>query len=147
MRICSCRCFCSGASAVLAQHVEDGTLHPVAFASRTLKPHEQNYGATELEALGVVWAAKHFRHYLYGHKFVIHFDHEALKSPLNIPNPSSKLARWGLILQDMDLGRKVVMLIHSPDILMYKMPIQNYVSEVVANLDSSGEDGQEEHLT
>ena len=55
-----------GLGAVLAQEVEDGKLHPVAYASRTLQPHEQNYGATELEALGVVWAAKHFRHYLYG---------------------------------------------------------------------------------
>ena len=92
-----------GLGVVLAQKIEDGTLHPVAYASRTLQPHEQNYGATELEALGVVWAVKHFRHYLYGHKCVIYTDHEALKSLLNTPHPSGKLARWGLILQDMDL--------------------------------------------
>ena len=66
--------------AVLAQAVEDGTRHPVAYASRTLQPHEQNY---ELKALGVVWATKCFRHYLYGHKCVIFTDHEALKSLLN----------------------------------------------------------------
>ena len=95
-----------GLEAVLAQGVEDGTLHPVAYASRTLQPHEQNYGATELEALGVVWATKHFRHYLYGHKCVIFTDHEALKSLLNTPHPSGKLARWGLILQDMELEIK-----------------------------------------
>ena len=95
-----------GLGAVLAQEVEDGTLHPVAYASRTLQPHEQNYGATELEALGVVWATKHFRHYLYGHKCVIFTDHEALKSLLNTPHPSGKLARWGLILQDMELEIK-----------------------------------------
>ena len=41
-----------GLGAVLAQEVEDGSLHPVAHASRTLQPHEQNYEATELEALG-----------------------------------------------------------------------------------------------
>ena len=68
-----------------------------------LQPHEQNYGATELEALGVVWAAKHFRHYLYEHKCVIFTDREALKSLLNTPHSFGKLARWGLILQDMDL--------------------------------------------
>ena len=95
-----------GLGAVLAQEVEDGTLHPVAYASRTLQPHEQNYGATELEALGVVWATKHFRHYLYGHKCLIFTDHEALKSLLNTPHPSGKLARWGLILQDMELEIK-----------------------------------------
>ena len=92
-----------GLGAVLAQEVEDGTLHPVAYASRTLQPHEQNYGATELEALG---ATKHFRHYLYGQKCVIFTDHEALKSLLNTPHPSGKLARWGLILQDMKLEIK-----------------------------------------
>ena len=39
--------------AVLAQQVEG--LHSMAYASRTLQPHERNYGATELEAFGVVW--------------------------------------------------------------------------------------------
>ncbi len=49
-----------GLGAVLAQKQEDGSTRPVAFASRTLQAHERNYGATELEALGVVWAVKHF---------------------------------------------------------------------------------------
>ena len=78
----------------------------MAYANRTLQPHEQNYGATELEALGVVWTAKHIRQYLYGHKCVIFTNHEALKSLLNTLYPSGKLARWGLILHDMDLEIK-----------------------------------------
>ena len=49
---------------VLEQKEEDGMLHPVAYASRTLTKHERKYGITELEALGVVWALKHFRAYL-----------------------------------------------------------------------------------
>ena len=49
-----------GLGAVLAQKHGDGAVRPVAFVSRTLQPHENNYGATELEGLGVVWAAKHF---------------------------------------------------------------------------------------
>ena len=32
-----------GLDVVLAQEREDRTLHPVAYASRTLQPHEQNY--------------------------------------------------------------------------------------------------------
>ena len=56
-----------------------------------------------MEALGVVWAVKHFRPYLYDHGCDVYTDHEALKSLLNTPQPSGKLARWGMALQELDL--------------------------------------------
>lgn len=74
-----------GLGAVLSQSQYDGTIRPVAFASRTLQPHEKNHGVSELEVLGVVWAVKHFRHYLYGHHCTVLTDHKALKSLLNTP--------------------------------------------------------------
>ena len=43
-----------------------------------------------------MWAVKHFRHYLYGHCCHVFTDHEPLKSLLNTPHPSGKLAQWGL---------------------------------------------------
>ena len=92
-----------GLGAVLAQEQDDGTTRPIAYASRTLQPHERNYGVTELEALGVVWAVRHFRHYLFGQRCNVFTDHEALKALLNTPHPSGKLARWGLSLQELDL--------------------------------------------
>ena len=82
-----------GLGAVLAQKQDDGTVRPVAYVNRTLQPHDRNYGVTELEALGVVWAVRHFRHYLYGHHSDVFTDHEALRSLLNMPHPSGKLAR------------------------------------------------------
>ena len=63
-----------GLGAVLEQEQEDGQLHPVAYASRTLSKHESRYGITDLEALGVVWSAKHFRAYLLGHTCVVYTD-------------------------------------------------------------------------
>ena len=78
----------SGLGAVLAQPQPDGTVHPITYASRSLQRHEKNYGITELEALGVVWAVKRFRPYLYGHKCTVYTDHQALKSLLNTPQPS-----------------------------------------------------------
>ena len=66
-----------GLGAVLEQEQEDGKLHPIAYASRTLNKCEQKYGITEMETLGVVWAARHFRAYLYGHKCV----HSLLTTP------------------------------------------------------------------
>ena len=59
-----------GLRAVLEQK-SDGVCHPVAFASRTLSKHEQRYGITELETLGVVWGLRHFRAYLYGHHVTV----------------------------------------------------------------------------
>lgn len=59
---------------------------------------------TELKARGAVWAVKHFRPYLYGHKCQLYTDHEALKSLMNTPHPSWKLARWGLVLQEVDFN-------------------------------------------
>ena len=82
-----------GLGAVLTQKQNDGLLTPVA----SLQPHEQNYGVTELEVLGVVWAVQHFRH-LYGYHCDVFTDHEALKSMLNTPYLLGKLARWGLAL-------------------------------------------------
>ena len=83
----------TGLGGVLSQKQTDSTVRPIAFASRILQPHERNYGISELEGLGVVWAVKHFRHYLYGHHCTVLTDHEALKSLLWTPHPSGKLAR------------------------------------------------------
>ena len=79
--------------AVLEQKQDDRSVKPIAFASRTLQTHERNYGVTEMEALGVVWAVQQFRHYLYGHRCTDFTDHEALRSLLNTPHPSDKLPR------------------------------------------------------
>ena len=52
----------AGLGAILAQTQPDQMVWPIAYASRTLQSHEKRYSATELEALAVVWAVKHFRH-------------------------------------------------------------------------------------
>ena len=51
--------------------MQDGKV--VAYASRTLKPHEQNYPTHDLELVAVVFALKIWRHYLYGEKCRIEF--------------------------------------------------------------------------
>ena len=89
-----------GLGAVLAQRQDDGSTRPIAYASRTLQPHEKKYGATEMEGLGVVWGVKHFRPYLYEHTCELYRDHAALTSLLNTPQPSGKLARWGMAIQE-----------------------------------------------
>lgn len=51
-----------GLGAVLSQTEVDGKVYPIAFASRSLNVHERNYGITELETLGLVWAARSLGH-------------------------------------------------------------------------------------
>ena len=92
-----------GLGAVLTQQQSDGKVHPIAYASRSLNPHERNYGITELETLGLVWAVKTFRAYLLGHHCVVYTDHSACTSLLNAKHPSPKLARWAMAIQEMDL--------------------------------------------
>ena len=51
----------------------------VAYSSRQLKPHEQNYPTHDLELVAVVFTLKIWRHYLYGEKCRIFTDHKSLK--------------------------------------------------------------------
>ena len=64
----------TGLRAVLMQ---DGRI--VAYASRQLKKHEQNYPVHDLELIAIITALKIWRHHLYGARFEIFMDHKSLK--------------------------------------------------------------------
>jgi hypothetical protein len=51
----------------------------IAYASRALRPHEQNYPTHDLELAAVVHALKMWRHYLMGTHYNIFTDHKSLK--------------------------------------------------------------------
>ena len=57
--------------------MQDGKV--MAYASKKLKPHEQNYPTYDLELAAIVFALKIWRHYLYGEKCRIYTDHKSLK--------------------------------------------------------------------
>ena len=54
--------------------------------SRTLSKAERNYEITKLETLGLVWGARQFSAYLYGHKCLAFMDHSSFKSMLRVQN-------------------------------------------------------------
>ena len=51
----------------------------MVYASRQLRPYEQNYPTHDLELAVVVFALKIWRHYLYGEQCEIFTDHKSLK--------------------------------------------------------------------
>ena len=51
----------------------------IAYLSRQLKQHEQNYPTHDLELAAVVLALKTWRHYLMGNRCEIYSDHKSLK--------------------------------------------------------------------
>ncbi|UYV82143.1 hypothetical protein LAZ67_21001121 [Cordylochernes scorpioides] len=65
-----CQLFCDvslqGIAGILEQQHPDGTLHPVQYYSRAIRPHEKNYSITELECLAVIDSVEKFRIYLAG---------------------------------------------------------------------------------
>ena len=88
--------------AVLLQDFEDGE-HPIVYLHRVLTSAEQNYSPTEKECLALLWAIKKLRPYLDGYKFKAITDHSALRWLQNLRDPSGRLARWALDLQQWDL--------------------------------------------
>ena len=84
--------------AALTQTFEDGE-HPITYANRMLSPAEVNYTVTEKECLALLFAIKKFRPYLEGYKFVAITDHSALTWLRNRKEPTGRLARWVLEMQ------------------------------------------------
>lgn len=73
---------------------------PVAYASRCLNKAESSYATIEKELLAIVWATKHFRPYLYGRHFKIKTDHKPLIYLFNMKDPSSRLLKFRLALEE-----------------------------------------------
>ena len=51
----------------------------IAYGSRKLRPHEENYAMHDLELVVVVYALKIWRNYLISRKFELKTDHHGLQ--------------------------------------------------------------------
>ena len=85
----------------------DGSEKPIAFASRTLNPHEVNYSQVDKEGAAVIFGVKKFLQYVLGRKFTIVTDNKALQRIFDPHKATSaiaaaRLTRWSLLLSQYD---------------------------------------------
>ena len=80
--------------------------HPIAYASRSLTPGEENYSQIEKELLAVVFGCERLNHYVYGRPVEVDSDHKPLvsitKKPLIKYLP--RLQRLLLRIQKYDIN-------------------------------------------
>ena len=90
-----------GIGGVLCQE-ENGVLMPIAYMSQKLLKHQRKYSAIEKEALAVIKCVEKFAVYLQG-EVLLYSDHNPLKFVESMKSKNQRLARWAVILQDLNL--------------------------------------------
>ena len=74
----------------------------VAYGSRQLNNHEQNYPTHDMELAAVVFALKILHHYLYGEEFEVYSDHKSMKYIFTQRDLNMRQRRWMEFLEDYD---------------------------------------------
>ena len=80
--------------------VQEG--RPISYASRKLRPHEENYVTHDLEPTTIVYALKVWRHYLVNRKFELKTDHHRLPYIFTQSNLNVRKKRWSDMLSEYD---------------------------------------------
>ena len=86
-----------GLGCVLMQHE-----NVIAYASRQLKKHEQNYPTHDLELAAVVFALLIWRHYLYGVPCRLFTDHKSLQYLFTQKELNMRQRRWVELIKDYE---------------------------------------------
>nr|GEZ38832.1 putative reverse transcriptase domain-containing protein [Tanacetum cinerariifolium] len=66
----------------------------ISYASRQLKPHEENYTTHDLELGAVMFAFKNWRHYPYSTKCTVFTEHKSLQHILDQKELNIRQRRW-----------------------------------------------------
>ena len=74
----------------------------IAYASKQLKKHEENYPTHNLELAAVVFALKIWRHYLYGVACRVFTDHKSLQYIFTQKELNLRQRRWLELIKDDD---------------------------------------------
>ncbi|GAU51168.1 hypothetical protein TSUD_412030 [Trifolium subterraneum] len=80
--------------------MQDGAV--VAYASRQLKPLEENYPTHDLELAAIIFALNIWRHHLYGVQFALYSDHKSLRYLFDQKELNMRQRRWMEYLKDFE---------------------------------------------
>ena len=105
---------------------KNGRLHPIAYGSKILDKHQQNWTITCLEAFALVTGLQHFRFKTEGQKVILHTDHSALTYIAKQHLTDTKVARWLQTLINFDIQ------------IIYEKASNNTVADVLSrNVDEN----------
>ncbi|XP_036335192.1 uncharacterized protein LOC118745701 isoform X1 [Rhagoletis pomonella] len=96
---------------------------PIAFASRAFTKGESNKSTIEQELAAIHWTITHFSPYIYGIQFLVKSDHRPLTYLFTMKNPSSKLTRMRLGLEEYDFT------------IEYIKGKENYIADALSHID------------
>ena len=115
-----------GYGACLAQMGDDGTEHPIAYASTALNEAQSKFASTEAEASAAMFALRKWRAMVQGNVSILVSDHKAVSS-LTKPTKefkNRKLANWALEIADYDvvIAQRAGRIHFTPDFLSRHIP-------------------------
>ena len=119
-----------GVGAVMTQMIDQREV-TIAYASRKLTDNEKKYSAGEREALACLWAIERWHTYLWGHRFILRTDHQALTTLLGTSGTGHRpmrIARWGARLLEYDYE------------IQYKPAVYTTVADALSRLPIEGAD-------
>uniref|UniRef100_A0A2N9G9A0 RNA-directed DNA polymerase n=1 Tax=Fagus sylvatica TaxID=28930 RepID=A0A2N9G9A0_FAGSY len=90
--------------ALVAQEDDDGIEQPVYYVSRGLKDTETRYSVAERACLALVYASQRLRHYFLAHKIQLMTKSHPIRSLLQRPVLSGRLAQWLLQLSQYEIS-------------------------------------------
>jgi len=90
--------------AVLAQKDAYGMERLITYGSHKMNRHELGYCITRKELLAIYYFTQHFKHFLYGKKFLLRTDHKAITFIMTTKNPiTPQFQTWINFLSGLDM--------------------------------------------
>ena len=80
--------------ALIAQEDDGGVEQPIYYVSRALKDAESRYSGAKRSYLALIYASQRLRHYFLTHQVQLMTKSHPIRSLLQRPVLSSKLAQW-----------------------------------------------------